>query len=106
MPSLALASTELISRRIFLLRGHRVLIDADLALLYEVATRRLNEQVKRNSERFPEDFAFRLNPIEKAEVIANCDHLQQLKFARSMPLAFTEHGALMAASVIAPRGRR
>jgi hypothetical protein len=65
-----------------------------------VPTRRLNEQVKRNIGRFPEDFLFQLSPAEKAEVVANCDHLQNLKFAKSMPWAFTEHGAIMAATIL------
>jgi hypothetical protein len=77
-----------------------VIIDADLAEFYGVSTRRLNEQVKRNRNRFPEDFVFRLSPAEKSEVVAKCDHLSRLKFSRTLPQAFTEHGALMAASVL------
>ena len=76
------------------------MIDADLALLYGVATKRLNQQVNRNRKRFPRDFVFRLSPAERAEVVANCDHLNKVKFAPTMPYAFTEHGALMAASVL------
>jgi len=79
------------------------LIDADLASLYGVSTKRLNQQVKRNTERFPVDFAFRLSRAERDEVVANCDHLHRLKFAPTMPYAFTEHGALMAASVLNTR---
>ena len=56
--------------------------------------------MKRNRERFPEDFMFQLSVDEKAEVIANCDHLEKLKFSKSLPYAFTEHGAIMAASVL------
>jgi len=56
--------------------------------------------VKRNSERFPKDFIFQLNAEEKLEVITNCDHLARLKFAKSLPIAFTEHGALMTATVL------
>lgn len=89
-----------ITRRILKIRGSRVLLDADLAVLYGVPTKRLNEQFKRNRSRFPEDFAFRLSRKERDEVVANCDHLGKLKFSRSMPYAFTEHGALMAASVL------
>ena len=63
-------------------------------------TKRLNEQVKRNRGRFPEDFMFRLTSVEKAEVVANCDHLSVLKFSKSLPHAFTEHGAIMAANVL------
>ena len=76
------------------------MLDADLARLYGVSTKRLNEQVKRNKERFPERFMFRLTANEKAEVVANCDHLQKLKFSPVLPYAFTEHGAIMAATVL------
>lgn len=68
--------------------------------VYEVETRALNQAVKRNVERFPDDFVFRLNANEKSEVITNCDHLAHLKFAKSLPLAFTEHGTIMAATVL------
>ncbi|HJW08433.1 MAG TPA: ORF6N domain-containing protein, partial [Holophagaceae bacterium] len=64
--------------RILTVRGQRVLLDADLAELFGVTTKRLNEQVKRNADRFPLDFMFRLTAKEKAEVVANCDHLQRL----------------------------
>jgi hypothetical protein len=65
-----------------------------------VSTKRLNQQVKRNQKRFPADFCFLLNRTERDEVVANCDHLATLKYSPSMPYAFTEHGALMAASVL------
>ena len=87
--------------RILTLRGQRVMVDADLAELYGVPTRRLNEQVKRNAARFPADFMFQLTAGEKAEVVANCDHLQKLKFSKALPFAFTEHGAIQAANVLA-----
>jgi hypothetical protein len=77
-----------------------VIIDADLAALYGVPTKRLNEQVRRNAGRFPEDFSFQLSPTDKAEVVANCDHLARLRFSPSLPHAFTEHGAIMAANVL------
>lgn len=96
----ALVATENIEAKILLIRGHKVMLDADLAELYGVETKRLNEQVRRNSDRFPEDFMFRLTAEEKAEVVANCDHLARLKFSSSLPYAFTEHGAIMAASVL------
>ena len=95
-----LVPTERIERSILLIRGQKVMLDADLAELYGVATRRLNEQVKRNRHRFPEDFVFQLTAKEKAEVVANCDHLKKLKFSPVLPYAFTEHGALMVASVL------
>jgi len=89
-----------IEQRILLIRGQRVMLDADLAGLYGTTTKRLNEQVKRNRGRFPEDFMFQLTTKEKAEVVANCDHLAKLKFSPVLPNAFTEHGAIMAASVL------
>lgn len=98
--SKALIKIGTIQQRILLIRGEKVIIDADLAEAYGVPTRRLNEQVRRNRERFPKDFMFQLSVEEKAEVIANCDHLNQLKFSKSLPFAFTEHGAIMAASVL------
>ena len=92
---------ETIERRIHLLRGMKVILDADLAALYGVQTHRLNEQVKRNIERFPNDFAFQLTETETANLIS------QIAISssgwggrRTPPFAFTEHGALMAASVL------
>jgi hypothetical protein len=82
------------------MRGHRVMIDTDLASIYGVTTKRLNEQVKRYRQRFPEDFMFQLNKKEKSEVVANCDHLKNLKFSPNMPFVFTEHGAIMLAAVL------
>ena len=73
-------------------------MDADLARLYGVTTKRPNEQVKRNRDRFPADFMFQLSAEERAEVVANCDHLSNLKFSKVLPFAFTEHKAIMAAS--------
>ena len=90
-----------IEPRIQRVRGVKVIIDADLAELYGVPTKRLNEQVKRNIERFPPDFLFQLTATEKDEVVANCDHLARLKFSRNLPYAFTEHGAIQAANVLA-----
>jgi len=90
-----------IEPRIQLVRGVKVIIDADLAELYGVPTKRLNEQVKRNIERFPPDFLFQLTAAEKAEVVANCDHLAKLKYSKTLPYAFTEHGAIQAANVLA-----
>ena len=89
-----------IENRILLIKGEKVIIDADLAEFYGVPTKRLNEQVKRNKDRFPHDFMFQLSPDEKAEVVANCDHLENLKYSTALPYAFTEHGAIMAAGVL------
>ena len=76
------------------------MIDSDLASIYGVTTKRLNEQVKRNLNRFPQDFMFQLSDQEKSEVVANCDHLERLKFSPVLPYAFTEHGAIMAATIL------
>ena len=72
---------ERIESKIFLIRSKKVMLDADLAKLYEVATKRLNEQVKRNKKRFPRDFMFRLIKTERDELVANCDRLKKLKYS-------------------------
>lgn len=90
-----------IEARIQVIRRLRVMIDVDLAALYGVSTKALNQAVKRNAGRFPSDFLFRLTSAEKAEVVTNCDHLQKLKFSKVLPYAFTEHGAIQAANVLA-----
>jgi len=100
MTGILVPKSAAIDSKILVLRGHRVMLDADIAGLYGVTTSRLNEQVRRNRNRFPPDFMFRLTPTEKHEVIAKCDHLHRLKFSPVLPLAFTEHGALMLASVL------
>ena len=92
---------DALQQRILVLRGERVMVDSDLAELYGVTTKRFNEQVKRNLERFPVDFMFQLTAEEKAEVVAKCDHLKNLRFAKSLPYAFTEHGAIQAANILA-----
>lgn len=99
-PKKTLVPVGRIEQRILLIRGEKVIIDADLAQFYGVPTKRLNEQVKRNQARFPDDFMFQLSSGEKSELVANCDHLAKLKYAKSPPYAFTEHGAIMAASVL------
>jgi phage regulator Rha-like protein len=91
---------EVVMNKIIIVPGQKIMIDRDLAELYGVSTKRLNEQVKRNKRRFPEDFMFQLTEEEKAEVVANCDHLKTLKFSPVLPFAFTEHGAVMLASVL------
>ena len=85
---------EIISRRILTVRGHSVILDSDLATLYRVTTRALNQAVKRNAGRFPEDFAFRITTKEKDEVVTKCDHLSRLKFSPVLPFAYTEHGTI------------
>ena len=85
---------------ILTIRSQKVLLDADLAAIYGVPTKALNQAVKRNADRFPNDFLFQLTDEEKQEVVTNCDHLARLKFSKTRPYAFTEHGALMAANVL------
>jgi hypothetical protein len=97
---LSVIPDELIMNKILFVRGLKVMIDGDLAELYGVTTKRLNEQVKSNIKRFPEDFMFQLTEIEKQQVVANCDHLKNLKFSPYLPFVFTEHGAVMLASVL------
>jgi len=89
-----------IKDKIYTIRGLQVMIDYDLASLYAVKTKRLNEQVKRNKERFPESFMFQLTKLEKDKLVANCDHLKSLKFSPTMPFAFTEQGVAMLSAVL------
>ena len=85
---------------IFQFRGFKVMIDTDLAMLYDVPTKRLKEQVKRNIQRVPEDFMFELTKNEKDELVAICDRLGMLKHSSVNPLAFTEQGVSMLSSVL------
>ena len=89
-----------IQKRIFTIREKRVMLDSDLAFLYEVEPKHLNQAVKRNIKRFPCDFMFRLTKKEFNEVVTNCDHLQSIKFRSTMPYVFTEQGVAMLAAVL------
>lgn len=91
---------EIVISKILIIREKKVMIDADLAELYAVPTRRLNEQVKRNIKRFPEDFMFQLSIEEKQGLLESYAHLNKLKYSPNLPFAFTEHGAVMLASVL------
>ena len=82
------------------LRGHAVILDADLATLYGVTVKRLNEQVKRNAERFPEHFMFRLNETEWTRLRSQIATSKSRGGRRYLPYAFTEHGAIMAATLL------
>jgi hypothetical protein len=100
--SVPLVRAEVIAERILLVRGQKVMLDADLAALYEVPTKRLNEQVKRNADRFPADFMFRLTAAE-TELLNRSQFAtgsQKHRDPRFTPLVFTEHGAIMAATVL------
>jgi hypothetical protein len=97
----ALLTVEDVQRRIHLVRGQRVILDADLARFYGVTTSRFNEAITRNSDRFPEDFRFRLTKEELAYLISqNAISKSERGGRRTMPWVFTEHGALMAAGVL------
>ena len=89
-----------IQKRIYVIREKRIMLDSDLAELYEVEVKQLNQAVKRNIKRFPSDFMFRLTKEEFSEVVTNCDHLQNLKFRSTLPYAFTEQGVAMLAAVL------
>ncbi|HXA16982.1 MAG TPA: ORF6N domain-containing protein [Thermoanaerobaculia bacterium] len=89
-----------VDRTILTIRGERVMLDRDLAEVYGVTTKALNQAAKRNELRFPSDFRFQLTREDRDEVVTNCDHLRTLKYAAALPWAFTEHGALMAAAVL------
>ena len=89
-----------IEKLIVTVRGEQVLIDQDIARIYGVTTKRLNQQAKRNIARFPESFRFELTKEEVGEVVANCDHLQPLKFRPTLPYAFTEQGIGQLSTVV------
>ena len=93
-------SQQHIENRIFTIRGKQVMFDRDLAEMYQVEVKRLNEQVKRNIDRFPETFRFQLNSQEKDELVANCDRFESLKHSTVHPYAFTEQGVAMLSAVL------
>lgn len=95
-----LLSVEVVATRILIIRGRKVMIDVDLARLYRVSTKVLNQAVKRNDKRFPIDFMFKLTEDEKRGVVTNCDHLSSLKFSPYLPYVFTEQGVAMLSSVL------
>jgi ORF6N domain len=90
-----------VESKIYLIRGHRVMLDEDLAKLYQVATKRLNEQVKRNIKRFPEDFMFQLSNHELSTLKSQIATSNAGRGGRrASPLAFTEQGVAMLSSVL------
>lgn len=89
-----------IESRIFTIRGEQVMLDFDLAKLYEIPTKSFNQSVNRNLNRFPSDFIFRLNSAEFQELVTNCDRLRNQKHRSSYPLAFTELGISMLSAVL------
>ena len=89
-----------IEQLILTIRGKQVLIDRDLAAIYGVETKRLNEQVRRNIARFPERYRFQLTKKEMMELVANCDRFKSLKHSTTEPFVFTEYGVSMLPSVL------
>ena len=90
-----------IENKIYEIRGRRVMLDFDLAKLYEVETKRLKEQVRRNIERFPDDFMFQLTKQEWTELVANCDQLPKtIKHSYIVPMVFTQEGVAMLSGVL------
>jgi len=102
MSASTLLPLESITHRILMLRGQKVLLDSDLAALYDVPTKRFNEQVKRNLERFPADFMFQLTEEEWESLRSQIATLKpgRGQHRKYMPYAFTEHGAIMAATIL------
>lgn len=88
---------------IFEFRGLKVMIDVDLAVLYETETKKLKQQVKRNNDRFPDDFMFELSDEEKEQLIVVTPRLQNLKHASVNPMVFTEQGVAMLSSVLSSK---
>jgi hypothetical protein len=93
-------STTFIENRIFSIRNIQVMLDRDLAEMYQVPVKRLNEQVKRNIDRFPASFRFQLTSEEKNELVANCDRFENIKHSSTQPFAFTEQAVAMLSAVL------
>ena len=93
-------TSEDVEERVLVLRDQRVLIDSDVAELYGIETKRVNEAVRNNPEKFPYGYIFVLDKYEKQEVVENFDHLNKLKFSKVQPTAFTERGLYMLATIL------
>jgi len=96
----SLVPQEVIEEKIFVLRGQRIMIDRDLAQLFEVETKYLNRQVKRNLIRFPTEFMFQLNEAERDQLVTNWHRFGSLKHTANLPYAFTENGVAMLSTVL------
>ncbi len=97
-------TTKDVEQRMIILRNQPVLIDADVAVLYGVQTKEVNQAVKNNPDKFPFGYLFELDKYEKAELVKNFDHLSKLKFSKVAPTAFTERGLYMLATIL--KGKR
>ena len=96
----ALVIKEVIEDKIFLIRGHKVMLDRDLAQLYNVSTKVLNQAVKRKMRRFPSDFMFSLTKEETRQLVTNCDRFRTMKHSSAFPHVFTEQGVTMLSTVL------
>lgn len=95
-----LVTANEVKSRIITLRNQPVLIDADVAELYGVQTKEVNQAVRNNQYKFPQGYTFLLNKLEKEEVVKSFDHLKKLKFSKVVPTAFTERGLYMLATIL------
>ncbi len=89
-----------IEEKIIEIRNQKVIIDSDVAELYHVQTKEINQAVRNNPDKFPEGYVFELSKNEKSEVVKNFDHLEKLKFSKILPKAFTEKGLYMLATIL------
>lgn len=96
----SIVPNELISNKIYFIRGQKVMLDSDLAELYDVETKQLKRQVRRNMERFPEDFMFELTSVEYEIIRSQFGTLKQGEHSKYLPMAFTEQGVAMLSGVI------
>ena len=98
--ALSTVTTKDVEERIIVLRNQRVLMDCDVAELYGVQTKEVNQAVRNNPQKFPYGYIFILDKYEKEEVVKNFDHLNKLKFSKVQPTAFTERGLYMLATIL------
>ncbi|MDF1826717.1 MAG: ORF6N domain-containing protein [Legionellaceae bacterium] len=95
-----IATYLVVEDKIIEVRQQKVIIDSDVADLYGVETKQINQALSRNSNKFPDGYVISLTKQEKEEVVTNCDHLEKLKFSPSLPKAFTEKGLYMLATIL------
>lgn len=98
--NMKIVSYDQVKEKIITIRGQSVIIDSDVAQLYGVETRRINEAVKNNPDKFPSGYIIELSNTEKTEVVENFDHLKKLRFSPNAPKAFTEKGLYMLATIL------
>jgi len=97
---IAIHTSSDIQQRIFTIRDEQVMVDSDLAFFFGIKTKVLNQAVKRNIDRFPIEFMFRISKTEKEKLVTSCDHLANLKFSPTLPYVFTEQGVAMLSAVL------